>query len=149
MTDLLNGLQKLATRVASDFVVRGGRLLNNDVPVTPELLASPTGGLGALLWMVREFADDYDLPFAGLRFHRSDDALTGYVLSDVLANDDWASMVTLIFGDVLRNEILLVNVEEWDVAPLLEHFRDWAVEQGVSPEIAPAQRALFRGRQPE
>ena len=146
---LINGLQALAARVASEFVQRGGRLLNNGEPLSPELLASPAGGLGPLLWMVREYADDYDLPFTGLRFYRNEDALSGFALSEVVASKDWAPMVLYTFNDFLRHEMAAENLEEVDLGPLFENFREWGQAQGASPEIAPAQHSLGRARQPE
>jgi len=147
--DLIGDLQKLVARAANEFVQRGGRLLNNGEPMLPELLASPMGGLGPLLWMVREYADDYELPFAGLRFYRSEEALTGFLLQEVQTSKHRAAFLLQTFNDFLHHEMVAANLEEVDLGPLLENFREWAVDQGASPEVAPARHSLGQGRQPE
>lgn len=149
MDKLVEGLSKIAHRVAEEFEHRG-RLLNNGVPLPASLLASPEGALGPLLWMTSEYTEQFELAFAGLRFYRSDEALTGYVLSSVMAGDAWEEVVVLTFADFLRHEVMGERVEEVDLGPLLENFSEWCLTQGASPVVsALTSPGAARTRQPD
>jgi len=127
MNPLLKGLASIAQRTASDFIERGGRIIVGDEELTPEDVASTLGGLGPLLWMTVEFANDYGLKFPFATYEEATNALAGYRVREVVLGDLSASMALYTFSDFMRKELMSEQavVIELDLTTLFANFNEW------------------------
>ncbi|MBN3729381.1 hypothetical protein [Burkholderia sp. Tr-20390] len=149
MNTFIDGLSRIARKVANDYEARGGKLLRDGESLDAEELAAPDGGLGALLWMTGEFVSDFAVDFATLSLERSERASSGYRLASVVTNKPgWDEVVALAFSDFLRNEVMGPTVESVDFGPLFENFGEWVKDLGHERLIT-VQMVAVEARRPE
>lgn len=141
-------LSQIAMRVFTEYVAVGGALSDGDKPISPEVIASVSGGLPALIWVAHEFySDDYQMPFAKIEFKAEPGSYTGYVLSSIRPKN--AVVVPLLMvSDFLRNEVVPAfepgTHPVCDFSTMFENFKTWCAEHAViaqsqvqSPDITP------------
>ncbi|MCA8050909.1 hypothetical protein [Burkholderia arboris] len=149
MNTFIDGLSRIARKVAHDYEARGGKLLRDGEGLDADELAAPDGGLGALLWMTGEFVSDFGVDFATISFERTERASTGYRLVSVATTKPgWNEVVALAFSDFLRNEVMGPHVESVDLGLLFENFSEWVRERGHERVITVAMAAV-EPHQPE
>lgn len=142
MDKLKDALSKLVLKIFGEFLQRGGMLTRAGVPVDATMLASPKGGLPAIMWVVDQFYhQDYKLEFPELCFAEDSSAYTGYALADMRVTHS-ASPVLLMVSDFLRQEVLPEHVVEFDCDLMMTNFAEWcrvnvSPGQGTSPTARP------------
>jgi hypothetical protein len=144
MRHITPSLSKLSNAIFRDFVERGGVLRDGTKEIHPDLLSSQSGGLPALLWMTKEFVDDYELGFPILEFLPDGQAYTGFALVEPRDVGSSASLLLKV-SDFLRNEVVPVGVVDLDLGALFSNFKEWC-EWNVS---APAILMKTTGPHPE
>lgn len=142
MDKLNEALSRIAERIFDDFVARGGVIRENESSLGATVVASPQGGLPAILWVVQQFYQDYSLDFPQINFRRDPTAHTGYALEAVVVPHA-SSPVLLMVSDFLRNEMLQEQVAEIDLGVMFSNFREWC-----AANVAPAS-GMEAGNQSE
>ena len=128
MDKVLNAAQKVAAQVFSEFSQRGGVIRAGARVLSSEQAASPVGALPPLLYMLREFVEDYEMEFPVPVFRAQAQALTGVEVT-ALKTAGSASPAIFMLADFLRNELVPAEVHDLDLAQLLENFYGWAHDQ--------------------
>lgn len=133
MDKLLLAMERVAEDVFADFMRRGGIVHDAGRNLSLMETASLSGALTPILWMQSEFASEYGLPFPGLVFKASGEALCGVVI-ETLDVSRSASPAVFMLSDFLRNEVI-GEIVDLDLSLLFENFREWAA--GNVPGVAP------------
>lgn len=137
MNKIIHHLSDLTLHVFREFQNRQGVVRDGATILQPEQIGSTTGGLPAILWMTKEFFDEYGLHgFPDLSFKADSQSQTGYIVEDIKIKSS-ASQGLLMLSDFLRKEVVPETVSELDLADLFANFREWAKLHAL-PESSPS-----------
>ena len=142
MDKILKAAASVAEQVFTEYAQRGGVIRDGDRVLSVSETASVKGVLVALLWMLREFIDDYEIDFPVPVYVADPDTLLGVSVESLDVSRS-ASPSIFMLSDFLRNEIVPQDVSNLDLSLLLANFREWAVQNvpGASMiQVYPGQR---------
>lgn len=137
VTRLGPALAALVKDILVEYVEQQGGVLCDDArTLAPELVASPEGGLPALVFWASEFVSDYEIAFVAPDYRFAPGSYLGVAVPDLTSEYETLSAPLFVMSDFLRKELLPHVGQRFDLSGVFEAFRQWCLQ---SPEaIGPA-----------
>lgn len=143
--DSMNVIQKVSLAVFAAYVADGGIIRDYDDHIAPEVVASRSGCLPALMWLfVEKFAREMNLPAEygipqKVIYSFNDDTYTGVYLEE-FSVDVPEAMTVMAVTDFFRKEVVQANLVDLDLGDLIVNFREWCrdnvvLEAGVDSSL--------------
>lgn len=133
MDKLMKAAASIAAQFFRDFDLRGGVVWDGEKKLSVEQACSYEGALTPILWMLREFVEDYEIAFPALHYSPDQASITGLKLVGIEASRS-ASPAIFMLADFLRNELAPEEISDLDLSVLFTNFRTWAAENVLNQD---------------
>lgn len=123
---------QVVRRVIADYHAGKGVVSDGSRKLDSDMLASPTGGLPALLYWASVFYTDWEIPFASLQVSPNASAYSGFELLEILPEAPSAGSMLAFFANFMHDEIFNPAISPTiDLSSLLGEFPEWCRSQLV------------------